>query len=148
MIDPPSRELLHHLAPYHPHISNLMLTLREMVLEEAPEAIESVVKGYAVAIGFSFTGKPLKDGFCHVVAYRTHVNLGFNRGANLPDARKVLSGKGKSIRHITIRSQNELNTPLLRRYIQVAVEQVRGDSPDGMSSRKANARHKLNRNPK
>ena len=52
-----------------------------MVLQEAPGAIESVSRGYAFAIGFSFTGKLLKDGFCHVVTYSTHVNLGFNRGA-------------------------------------------------------------------
>jgi hypothetical protein len=39
------------------------LALREIVLEEAPDAFESVVKGYAVAIGFSFTGNRLKMGF-------------------------------------------------------------------------------------
>jgi len=128
MTRPPSHELLGHLAPYDPHVSNLMLALREMVLEEAPDAIESIVKGYAVAIGFSFTGRPLKDGFCHVVAYSTHVNLGFNRGATLPDPNKVLSGKGKSIRHITIRNQSELEIPLFRRYIQAAIEQVGGSS--------------------
>ena len=79
---PPDRQLLSYLAAYDPHINNLMLALREIFLEEAPDAIESVVKSYAVAIGFSFTGKPLKDGFCHAVAYNTHVNLGFNRGAS------------------------------------------------------------------
>jgi hypothetical protein len=135
MVRPPSRELLSHLAPYDPHISNLTMALREMVLEEAPDAIESVVKSYAVAIGFSFTGKPLKDGFCHVVAYSSHVNLGFNRGATLADPKRILSGKGKSIRHITIHDQSELDFPLLRRYIQAAVEQV-GGSPNGENSRR------------
>ena len=81
MASPPSRLLLSYLAPYDPHVSDLTLALREVVLDEAPDAIESISKGYAVAIGFSFTGKPLKDGFCHVVTYSSHVNLGFNRGA-------------------------------------------------------------------
>src|SRR6516225_10472369 len=85
MARPPYRRLLGYLAPYDPHVASLALALRELVLEEAPEAIESIAKGYAVAIGFSFTGKPMKDGFCHVVAYATHVNLGFNRGVELPD---------------------------------------------------------------
>ena len=53
--------LLGYLATYNPHVSGLALATREIVLEEAPEAIESVSKGYAVAIGFSFTGKPMKD---------------------------------------------------------------------------------------
>jgi hypothetical protein len=126
MIRPPDRKLLGHLASYDPQISNLTLALRELVLEEAPEAIESIVKGYALAIGFSFTGKPLKDGFCHIVTYGSHVNLGFNRGALLPDPKRILAGKGKSIRHITIRQQKELERPFLRRYLQAAIEQVGG----------------------
>jgi len=135
----PSRQLLGYLASYDPHISNLILALREAVLEEAPDAIESVVKGYAVAIGFSFTGKPLKDGFCHVVAYSNHVNLGFNRGALLPDPNRVLKGTGKSIRHITIRNQGELDRPFIRRYLQAAIEQV-GRPPVGRASEPARRR--------
>ena len=92
MSRPPDSQLLSYLASYDPHISELTLALREMVLQEAPGAIESVSRGYAFAIGFSFTGKPLKDGFCHVVTYSTHVNLGFNRGALLPDPNGVLIG--------------------------------------------------------
>jgi hypothetical protein len=122
----PDRQLLSYLASYDPHISNLALALREVVLEEAPDAIESISKGYAVAIGFSFTGKPLKDGFCHIVTYSNHVNLGFNRGALLPNPDGVLQGTGKLIRHITIRSESELDRPFVRRYLQAAIEQMGG----------------------
>jgi hypothetical protein len=124
MSRPPDRLLLTYLAAYDPHISDLTLALREIVLEEAPAAIESIVKSYAVAIGFSFTGKPLKDGFCHIVTYASHVNLGFNRGAQLPDPNRILQGKGKSIRHMTIRNQSELENPAVRRYLQAAIEQI------------------------
>jgi hypothetical protein len=55
MPPPPARELLSHLGAYDPHLANLTLALRELVLEEAPGAIESIVKGYALAIGFSKT---------------------------------------------------------------------------------------------
>jgi len=124
MARPPDRHLLGYLAAYDPHVSDLTLALREMVLEEAPMAIESIVKSYAVAIGFSFTGKPLKDGFCHIVTYGSHVNLGFNRGALLPDPNRILIGKGKSIRHMTIRDHTELENPVVRRFLQAAIEQV------------------------
>jgi hypothetical protein len=120
----PDRRLLSYLASYDPYVADLTLALREVVLEEAPDAVESIVKGYAVAIGFSFTGKPLKDGFCHIVTYSSYVNLGFNRGALLPDPNHVLAGKGKMIRHITIRDQKELERQLVRRYLQAAIEQV------------------------
>ena len=110
MARPPNRQLLGYLTAYDPHVSDLLLALREIVLEEAPDAIESISKGYAVAIGFSFTGKPLKDGFCHVVAYKTHVNLGFNRGALLPDPNRVLAGSGKLIRHLAVRKSKRTRT--------------------------------------
>lgn len=124
MVKPPDRLLLSYLATYDPHVSSLALALREVVLEEAPEAIESISKGYAVAIGFSFTGKPLKDGFCHIATYSSYVNLGFNRGALLPDPSKVLLGTGKLIRHITVRSEHELNRAVVRRYLRTAIEQA------------------------
>ena len=124
MVKPPDRTLLSYLASYDLHVSRLALAVREAVLEEAPDAIESISKGYAVAIGFSFTGKPLKDGLCHIATYSSYVNLGFNRGALLPDPNGVLAGTGKLIRHITIRNENDLNRPLVRRYLQAAIEQV------------------------
>jgi hypothetical protein len=122
MTRPPDRKLLSYLASYDPHVAALALAMRDVVLEEAPEAIESLAKGYAVAIGFSFTGKPMKDGFCHVVTYSTHVNLGFNRGAQLPDPNKVLVGTGKMIRHIAIHQEKEAGSMLIRRYLRSAIE--------------------------
>jgi hypothetical protein len=137
MSRPPDRRLLSCLAAYDPHVSDLTLALRELVLEEAPAAIESIVKSYAVAIGFSFTGKPLKDGFCHIVTYPTHVNLGFNRGALLPDPNRILIGKGKSIRHMTIRNHSELENPVVRRFLQAAIEQVNAAPAQTNSGRNA-----------
>ena len=132
MFRPPDPELLGHLASYDPHVSRLALAVREVVLEEAPEAIESIFRGYATVIGFSFTGKPLKDGFCHIVTYSSHVNLGFNRGALLPDPHRTLAGSGKLIRHITIRNEKDLDRQVIRRFLQAAIEQVtrtsRGES--------------------
>lgn len=134
MVKPPDQLLLSYLAPYDPHVAALALAVREVVLEEAPEAIESIVKSYAVVMAFSFTGKPLKDGFCHVVTYSSYVNLGFNRGALLPDPNKVLAGTGKLMRHITIRNENDLNRPFMRRYLQAAIEQV-SQTPAGKPDR-------------
>ncbi len=120
----PDRQLLDYLSVYDPHVASLFLALREIVLEEAPAAIESISMGYALAIGFSFTGKPLKDGFCHIVACKSWVNLGFNRGTLLPDPGKILVGTGKLIRHITFRNHDDLERPVVRRYLQAAIQQV------------------------
>ncbi len=124
----PTRQLLDYLAAYNPHVATLFLALREIVLEEAPAAIESIAKGYALAVGFSFTGKPMKDGFCHIVAYSSYVNLGFNRGALLPDPGKALAGTGKLIRHLTIHNHDDLERPSVLRFLQAAIQQV-NESP-------------------
>jgi hypothetical protein len=135
----PDRQLLNYLAPYDPRIANLALALREIVLDEAPEAFESLVNGYAVAIGFSFTGKPLKDGFCHVVTYKNCVNLGFNRGALLADPDGALEGSGKLIRHLRVHNHDELDRPIIRRLVRAAIEQVSGPSKQSASTRAKSA---------
>jgi len=126
VVKPPDRILLSYLTSYDPHVSALALAVRGLVLDEAPDAIESISRGYAVVIGFSFTGKPLRDGFCHIATYSSYVNLGFNRGALLPDPDRVLVGTGKLIRHLTIRDHDALERPLVRRYIRAAIDQIRG----------------------
>ena len=70
----------------------------------------------------------MKDGFCHIVAYSSYVNLGFNRGALLPDPGKALAGTGKLIRHVTIQNHDDLERPLIRRFLQAAIQQV-NESP-------------------
>ncbi len=73
----------------------------------------------------------LKDSFCHVATYARHVNLGFNRGAGLPDPQRVLQGTGKSIRHIRITQEGDLAAPYLTRYIEAAIAQVGGQPEKG-----------------
>jgi hypothetical protein len=102
-----------------------------MVLEAAPDAMESIYDAYsAVAIGFSFTGR-LKDTYCHIATYSRHVNLGFNRGATLADPQKVLQGTGKAVRHIKIAQLRDLAAPFIARYIREAIAQVGGAPEKG-----------------
>ena len=124
---PPDPQLLGFLEAYDRHISELALALREVILEEAPDASESIYQVYTVAIWFGFSGK-MKDMFCYIATNAGHVNLGFPRGASLPDPNRVLEGDGKTMRHIKFRSQREVDRPLVRRYIQAAVEQA---APEG-----------------
>jgi hypothetical protein len=120
---PPDPQLLGFLEAYDRHIADLALALREVILEEAPEASESVYQVYTVAIWFGFSAK-MKDMFCYIATNAGHVNLGFPRGASLPDPNRVLEGKGKAMRHIKFRSQSDVERPFVRRYIQAAMEQV------------------------
>jgi hypothetical protein len=120
---PPLPELLGFLAAYDPSIADLALALRQIVLEEAPDATESVYQVYTVAIWFGFSEK-MKDMFCYIATNARHVNLGFPRGAALPDPNRVLQGDGKTMRHIKFAGVRDLERPFVRRYIQAAMEQA------------------------
>ena len=124
---PPDPQLLGFLGAYDRNICDLALALREIVLEEAPDASESIYRVYTVAIWFGFSGK-MKDMFCYIATNAGHVNLGFPRGATLPDPNRVLEGDGKTMRHIKFRSHRDVERPFVRRYIQTAMEQV---APNG-----------------
>src|SRR5579863_4043315 len=124
---PPDPQLLSFLSAYGPNVADLALALREIILEEVPDASESVYQVYTVALWFGFSGK-MKDMFCYIATNAGHVNLGFPRGATLPDPNRVLEGDGKSLRHIKFRSQRDVERPFVRRYIQAAIE---GAAPAG-----------------
>jgi hypothetical protein len=120
---PPDPQLLGFLEAYDRQISDLALALREIVLEEAPDATESVYQVYTVAIWFGFSGK-MKDMFCYIATSAKHVNLGFPRGTSLADPNRVLEGDGKTMRHIKFASLRDVERPFVRRYIQSAMAQA------------------------
>ena len=118
---PPSEDLIRELAAFDLSVGELALALREMVLFEAPGAVEKVMRVYALVFWYSLTGK-LSDAFVQVVVYAKGVNLMFNRGAELEDPEGVLVGDGKIIRHIKIRRPEDLKNRHLRRFIRAALK--------------------------
>jgi len=126
---PPDPQLLGFLEAYDRPIADLALALREIILEEVPSASESIYQVYTVAIWFGFSGK-MKDMFCFITTSSRHINLGFPRGATLPDPNRVLEGEGKAMRHIKFANQRDLERPLVRRYIRASIEQL-GEAASG-----------------
>jgi hypothetical protein len=122
-----SPELQRFLKPYDASVRLVALETRAVVLSVAPAAIELLYDSYnAVAIAFTFSGR-MTEAFCHVAVYAGHVNLGFNRGAELPDAAGVLLGSGKLIRHVKVRRHEDLEPPYVRKFLQLAA--VRASRP-------------------
>ena len=120
---PPDPQLLGFLEAYDRPIADLALALREIIVEEVPDASESVYQVYTVAIWFGFSGK-MKDMFCYITTNARHINLGFPRGSSLPDPNRVLEGDGKVMRHIKFASQRDLARSFVRRYIHASIEQL------------------------
>lgn len=121
----PSAHLRRFLGAYDPKIARLFFAAREAVLGAAPDANELVYDAYnAVSAAYSFSDR-LKEAFCHVAAYSGYVNLGFNRGATLPDPERLLVGTGANIRHIRIATAEDLQAAAVKRLVRAAVEQGR-----------------------
>jgi hypothetical protein len=121
---PPSEELIRLLADYDLKVGELALALRDIVVGQAPTAIESLFKSYAASMTYSFTGK-WTDGFCMIVVYPRHVNLGFNRGAELEDPDGRLEGTGKIMRHIKIKGPDDLKKSYLKTFIREAIKNTK-----------------------
>jgi hypothetical protein len=126
-VRPPSAELLEFLAVFDANIVELALAARAKVIALAPTANETDWDAYnAVSIVFHFAPKWSSGSFCHIAVYAKHVNLGFNRGAELDDPDDVLEGKGSSIRHITLHGRSDLHATYIDAYLLAAIEQFGG----------------------
>ena len=108
------------LEPYSETVRALFHELRAFVREVAPDAVGLVYDAYnAFGINFSSSDE-LADGYCTVVAYSKHVNLGFNRGAELRDRKSLLNGEGKTWRHLQVRAMPDLDRAGARALITQA----------------------------
>jgi len=58
--------------------------------------------------------------FGYVDAFKDHVNVGFFRGADLPDAGGLLQGTGKSMRHVKLGPGCTVDEAALRELIRAA----------------------------
>jgi hypothetical protein len=121
---PPDPQLVGFLERSNPLVSEIALALRETILEEAPDALESIYLGARVIeLWFGFS-KLSKETFCYVTAHAAHVNLGFPWGASLPDPHRALVGLGKTNRQIRFESVRDLERSFVRPYIQAAIDQA------------------------
>jgi len=58
--------------------------------------------------------------FGYVNAFTAHVNVGFFKGAELPDPAGLLQGRGKSMRHVKLRPGEPVDENALRALIAAA----------------------------
>jgi hypothetical protein len=63
--------------------------------------------------------------FGYVNAFRSHVNVGFFRGAEIADPEGMLQGTGKFMRHVKARPGSRLDAGALRELIVVAYEDMK-----------------------
>lgn len=63
--------------------------------------------------------------FCYVNVYTSHVNVGFFRGAALPDPARLLQGAGRNMRHVKLRPGEPADAAALKKLIDAAYADIK-----------------------
>ena len=106
------------LEPRTPAVRELFMRTCALVREVMPGAVEAVRPGRN-NVTFA-SGDKMAEWIVYVSPFQEHVNLGFLRGTELPDPNGLLEGTGQLLRHIKLRSPEELKKPGLRELIAAA----------------------------
>jgi hypothetical protein len=69
--------------------------------------------------------------FAYVNAFKAHVNVGFFRGADLPDPERLLEGTGKFMRHVKLRPGTPANEAALQKLIELAYSDIKARVENG-----------------
>jgi hypothetical protein len=110
------------ISLFNEPISEISTALRELIAKKYPGVIEVVWKQQKI-IGYGIGPKKMSEHFSYIAPFKNHVNLGFFYGVELSDPRKLLSGTGKKLRHVKIRSLSDI-TPELGSLIEEAVRHL------------------------
>ena len=106
----------------------LAKALRALVLEVDPKACEVVRLGDRAA-SYGVGPRRMVDGYAYILPHRRWVNLGFYRGALLADPDALLEGTGKKMRHVKVRSLEDIGNAALRTLIEAACAERRSTPP-------------------
>jgi hypothetical protein len=117
-----------------PHVREIAVRLRALVLEVMPAAVEQVdPPDGLIAYG---TGARLGEQVFAIVPQTVHVNLQFADGVDLPDPAGLLEGTGKRVRHVKNRSRDDTDRPALRTLLETAVARRGAGAAGQMAERR------------
>jgi len=119
----PTREVLRFLEDYPVELAEIVLASRDLVLEHAPHATESLLWG-GISYHDASLGGRVKGAICGIGIRRDEVTLAFIHGASLPDPHGLLHGDRKSKRELTLASVKDLANPAIGDLIDAAAEFV------------------------
>jgi hypothetical protein len=80
------------------------------------------------SISYGLGPKKNSEAYCYLIAYKSHVNLGFFHGSRL-GADDLLEGTGRLMRHLKISSLEDLKNPKIGKLIKAALKDRRANFP-------------------
>lgn len=96
-------------SAYSPNVRELCLQLRALVKQVLPEVEETVFEGFKNVSYGTGESRTDKDLICYITPFKASANLGFYRGALLPDPHGLLRGTGKLLRHVKFSEREEVD---------------------------------------
>lgn len=93
--------------------------IRSLVRRLDPNVVE-VVWPHQGTVGWGVGPKKMTEHYAYLAVHPTRVNLGFYRGASLPDPAGLLAGTGKAMRHIKIIGPGDLEGPEIEALLKAA----------------------------
>jgi hypothetical protein len=112
-----------------PEMRPVVQRLREIVVDVDPDTMEVVRLGDRAAT-YGVGPKKMSEGYAYILPHKNWVNLGFYKGAELPDPGGLLEGTGKKLRHVKVRTVADSEKPEIRILIVEALterKQALGD---------------------
>jgi hypothetical protein len=103
-----------YIAAFDDWRTDAMKRLREVVKEGAPHS--------AVGIKWAQPVWEWNGPMIWMKAAKDHVSIGFWRGTEMEDPGKVLEGDGDRMRHIKVKSVDEIPADALRELVRQAVK--------------------------
>ena len=108
------------LAPYTPEVRAIAERARDLVLSVYPQAVEQVDPAdHLLAYG---RGLKMAEQLWYIAPFKAHANLGFARGTELHDPAGLLEGTGKRLRHVKLRSLEDVDRSALRALLHTSLE--------------------------
>lgn len=101
---------------YSVEVRGLADRVRALVRETLPEARETVKWGNPV---FEYRQK----GICYIQGQKGYLRFGFQQGVELDDPEGLLEGTGKTMRHVKLRSDEDIR-PVFRDWLKQAAAKV------------------------
>jgi hypothetical protein len=105
--------------------AEIVSSVRQIVLEAAPEAKETVKWAQPVYE----SGGP----FAYIKAFKNSINFGFWRGVDIKDPKGLLQGTGGKMRHVKLTSTDDIDEQAFVDFIRQALllNMSKGDPTKG-----------------
>jgi hypothetical protein len=111
------KEAKEFFALYSKEVQELAWKARDLIFSVAPAISETVYPQMKV-IRYGTDGNKMSGLVFGLMPTKNGVSLGFMHGTSLPDPENLLEGTGKNLRHIKLKTLEDVSRPALRNLLK------------------------------